>query len=39
VMCVQTLKQSCVEDYKNLVILAKAVKEDIQERTKIKAAI
>ena len=35
----QRLTTSQVEDYKNLVILAKAVKEDIQEHTKIKAAI
>ncbi|KAF3964754.1 hypothetical protein CMV_010990 [Castanea mollissima] len=35
----QRLITSRVEDYKNLVILAKAVEEDIQERTKIKAML
>ena len=35
----QHLITSRVEDYKNLVILAEAVEEDIQERTKMKAAL
>ena len=35
----QRLTTSQVEDYKNLVILAKVVGEDIQERTKMKAAL
>ena len=35
----QRLTTSRVEDYKNLVILAEAVEEDIQERTKMKVAL
>ena len=35
----QHLTTSRVEDYKNLVILAEAVEEDIQECTKMKAAL
>ena len=35
----QRLTTSRVEDYKNLVILAEAVEEDIQERTKMKATL
>ena len=35
----QHLTTSRVEDYKNLVIFAEAVEEDIQERTKMKAAL
>ena len=35
----QRLTTSRVEDYKNLVILAEAIEEDIQEHTKTKAVL